>query len=84
MTAVEAQGHILGSELGGPLFLHDEQVPRQDVRVRRSFQYARWVNGSTHLWIGRQKGAGRGQGSSGLSFDLIEPKKTVPTEQETS
>jgi hypothetical protein len=57
---------------GSPLALHDEEVPRAGARVTRSWQYARWLNGSTHLWVGRRKGQGRGEGSSGLRFDAVE------------
>ena len=71
-----AQGYLLGSEQ--PLLLYDEQVPPTGVQVSRVFQYSRWVNGSTHLWIGRRKRSGRSQGSSGLSFDIIEPKVKGP------
>jgi phosphoribosylformylglycinamidine (FGAM) synthase-like amidotransferase family enzyme len=42
------------------------------ARVTRSFQYARWVDGSTHVWMGRRKQPGRGEGSSGLRFDTLE------------
>jgi hypothetical protein len=63
-----AKGRILTP--GGPLVIEDEEVPRSGARVTRKFQYARWSNGSTHLWIGRQKEPGRGEASSGLEFDV--------------
>ncbi len=66
---VEAQGRIL--EPGKPLSLFDEEVPRAGVRVTRSYQFTRWTDGSSHLWIGRTKGVGRGEGSSGLRFDSL-------------
>jgi hypothetical protein len=69
----EPQGLIL--DPGRELLLHDEEVPREGARVTRSFQYARWSDGSTHLWIGRRKQPGRGEGSSGLRFDIVEPMK---------
>ena len=47
-------------------------MPRGGVRVVRRFQYARWVDGSTFLWLARRKAAGAGEGSSGLRFDLVE------------
>jgi hypothetical protein len=62
------QGKVL--EPDRDLLLHDEEVPREGARVTRSFQYARWIDGSTHLWIGRRKQPGRGEGSSGLQFDV--------------
>jgi len=68
------QGIILDPE--HDLLLHDEEVPREGARVTRSYQYARWSDGSTYLWIGRRKQPGRGEGSSGLRFDIAEPAKS--------
>jgi len=67
---LEPQGIIL--EPGQELLLQDEEVPREGARVTRSYQYARWIDGSTHLWIGRRKQPGRGEGSSGLRFDVAD------------
>jgi hypothetical protein len=64
-----AIGRILGST--GPLLLFDEEVPRSGARVTASYQYARWIDGSTHVWRGRRKEAGRGEGSSGLRYDAV-------------
>jgi hypothetical protein len=71
--AIEPQGLIFDPrhEL---LLQGDEEVPREGARVTRSYQYSRWIDGSTHLWIGRRKRPGRGEGSSGLRFDVVEPK----------
>lgn len=51
-------------------YLHEEEVPSEGARVTRSFQYARWVDGTQHLWVGREKRTGNGEGASGLRFDL--------------
>jgi len=56
-------------------FLHEEEVPRGGVRVETSLQRARWFDGRTHLWVGRHKRSGRGEVSSSLRFDVLEPKK---------
>jgi len=69
----EPKGIIL--EPSHELLLQDEEVPREGARVTRSYQYARWTDGSTHLWVGRRKQPGRGEGSSGLRFDVAEPTK---------
>ena len=69
---VHALGRILNPDPGRPLELHEEEVPREGVRVTRNYQYVRWFDGSTHLWIGRRKQIGRGEGSSGLGFDLVD------------
>jgi hypothetical protein len=64
---LEPQGFIL--DPGHELLLHDEEAPREGARVTRGFPYARWIDGSTHLWIGRR------EGSSGLRFDTAEPQE---------
>jgi hypothetical protein len=56
----------------GPLDIFEEEIPREGARVTRSFQYARWFDGNPLLWIGRRKTVGRGEGSSGLRFDVAE------------
>jgi hypothetical protein len=72
---VEARGHILNPDPPHPdgLAICEEEIPREGVRVTRSYQLARWQDGSTHLWIGRRKEVGRGEGSSGLRFDTLAP-----------
>ena len=40
--------------------LHEEEIPRAGARVTRRYQYARWTDGSTALWLTRRKSAGRG------------------------
>ena len=70
---IEPQGRIL--EPGRELLLQEEEVPREGARVTRTYQYARWIDGSTHLWIGRRKEPGRGEGSSGLQFDVAEKRE---------
>ncbi len=67
-----ALGRIL--EPGNELMLFEEEVPREGVRVTRSYQFTRWIDGSSHLWVGRRKGVGRGEGSSGLQFDSLDAK----------
>jgi len=70
---VEARGRVLqpdGSATSG-LALYEEEIPREGVRVTRSCQLARSQDGRTHLWIGRRKRIGRGEGSSGLAFDRV-------------
>ena len=71
---VKSQGRILNPDNRRPLALHEEEVPREGARVTRSYQLARWLDGSTHLWMGRRKQVGRGEGSSGLRFDTTEER----------
>ncbi|MGH8771321.1 MAG: hypothetical protein ACREV2_09110 [Burkholderiales bacterium] len=62
-----AQGPLLNAATR--LAIHDEEIPREGVRVTRSFQHTRWLGGATLLWIGYRKQVGRGEGSSALRFD---------------
>lgn len=75
-TAVTPTGRLLADAApGGPgLWLHEEEVPRSGVQVIRTWQHARWHDGSRHLWPARRKLTGRGEGDSGLRFDeVVEP-----------
>jgi|GEM_PF-395899 len=54
-----------------PLFIQEEEIPREGTLVETTFQRARWLNGKTVSWIGRKKTVGRGEGNSGLTFDNI-------------
>jgi hypothetical protein len=64
----------LGAVLAGagPVWVHEEEVPRSGVVVVRTNQRARGADGSTHVWTARAKGTGGGEGSSGLRFDVVE------------
>lgn len=56
---------------GKAYYIHEEEVPRSGISVTQSFQRARWNNGEVFVWFGVRKTTGRGEGSSGLGFDLI-------------
>ncbi len=63
----------VGALLSGPdRWLHEEEVPRSGVQVIRTWQHARWHDGSRHLWQARRKATGSGEGSSGLRWDQVE------------
>lgn len=57
------------------LWLQEDAVPRAGVKVQLTKQRVRWFDGETHMWLGRKAVVGRGEGSSGLRFDVIEPEK---------
>ena len=69
--AIEPQGLIFDPrhEL---LLQGDEEVPREGARVTRSYQYSRWIDGSTHLWIGGASSLAAVKDMSGLRFDVVE------------
>lgn len=70
------RGSILRLDPNAPvdtdyLRIEEEEVPRDGIEIRRAFNYARDASGRALLWIGRSKVTGRGEGSSGLRFDVI-------------
>jgi len=72
---IRARGRILVPDpvSGDGLSIFEEEIPREGIRVTRNYQLTRWQDGSTHLWIGRRKVVGSGEGSSGLQFDTARP-----------
>ncbi|MER7457934.1 hypothetical protein [Micromonospora sp. NPDC126480] len=54
-----------------PVWLYEEEVPAGGVRVERSWQLARWHDGSVHVWLQRRKRPGRGDPASGVRWDLL-------------
>jgi hypothetical protein len=66
------RGSILARDpVSHPNVIHEEELLRSGSLVQRSFQQARWHDGTTFTWIGRKKQNGRGEGSSGLAFDQL-------------
>jgi hypothetical protein len=74
---IEPRTSILreGLDKGETYFLHEEEIPRAGIKVHKSFQRTRWLNGKVFTWVGFRKQVGRGEGRSGLAFDQIIPKK---------
>jgi hypothetical protein len=76
--AVQPRGVLLRSDprlppdAEPPLRIEEEEVPREGAIAERVFQFARWFDGRSLLWMGRRKVVGRGEGSSGLRFDVLE------------
>jgi hypothetical protein len=66
-------GRVL--EPGRELVLQDEEVPREGVLIERRYRFARSASGRPTLWMARRKGPGQGGTSSGLTFDVVEPKR---------
>ena len=71
---VTAQGVLLEPQVS-PWYFHEEEVPREGLRVRRIPSIARWLDGTPFAWMSRRVNAGRGEGSSGLQFDIAVPPK---------
>ena len=64
---------LLLTEVRKRYYINEEEIPAAGTLVRRSYQRARWYNGRTYVWIGRYRETGRGEASSDLRFDQIEP-----------
>jgi hypothetical protein len=73
---VGAKGTLL--EPHRPFFVCEEEVPRSGATVRRAWQWARWEDGSWHLWQQRSKTSGRGERSSGLEWDRLVSEQEPP------
>ncbi|MFI9456987.1 hypothetical protein [Amycolatopsis sp. NPDC052450] len=52
-------------------FVHEEEVTRAGTRVTLAYSRTRWHDGRAVVWLSARRGAGRGEGSSGLAFDLV-------------
>jgi hypothetical protein len=73
-VAIEPRGRLLNAnDSDGHLWLFEEEVPREGTLVNRLYRYARWQGGRSALWTARRRGTGRGEGSSGLKFDVLNP-----------
>jgi len=71
---IEPEGRLLtatGSD--GRLWVYDEEIPREGTSVERIHRYARWLGGRAAIWTARSRQTGRGEGSSGLRFDVLDP-----------
>ena len=59
-------------ELRG-VVLPEEEIPSAGIVVRRRWFLARSADGGRHAWAARSVTTGRGEGASGLRFDVAEP-----------
>jgi len=68
-----AGGGPMGRLLDYPgLTIPLEELPREGIHLQRRYRAARGPDGSTHVWIGRLRSTGSGEGRSGLRFDYLE------------
>jgi hypothetical protein len=68
LVTVAPRSSIL-QELAGTV-LHEEEVPSDGVTVRRRWYLTRSADGGRHVWAARDVTTGRGEGESGLVFDI--------------
>jgi hypothetical protein len=69
---VKPVGRILQPTAADPHRVREEEISRAGVRIVRRAVRARWTDGSTWLWMTRQRNASAGEGASGLRFDIAE------------
>ena len=60
---------ILNPSVTGEYRIREEEIPRSGLRVERVVYRARWIDGSTHVWVQRRRRIGAGESQSGLQFD---------------
>jgi hypothetical protein len=70
LVTVAPRGRLL--DFGGPA-IPDAEVTREGTRLLRQYAMTRWANGRVFAWSKIRREVGRGEGSSGLRFDLVEP-----------
>jgi hypothetical protein len=61
-----------------PYYLADEAIPKAGVEVTRAFRRTRSDDGETHVWLAKHVRPGRGPGSSGLAFDVVQNFRPPP------
>jgi len=69
-AAPQPWGVVLNEQIPASVGLPQEEVSRSGVQVIRRWRYARWCDGRTLAWVGRTVEPGRGEGTSGLAFDV--------------
>lgn len=57
--------------------INEETITRAGIKVQITKQRLRWIDGKTYVWTGRKIVSGRGEGSSGLEFDVVNNKNTL-------
>ena len=71
-SPVPAMSRLLALDEQALLWIDEEAVPRAGLRIQLTKQRARWIDGTTHVWLGRKVLTGRGEGASGLRFDTAD------------
>lgn len=64
-----------GIENAEPYFINEEATSKSGFVISTNFQRTRWYGGSTFTWLGHKVQTGRGEGNSGLKFDILTDKE---------
>jgi hypothetical protein len=73
-TVVLPRGGILSRNPLEANLINEEEITRDGLLLRRTFQMTRWSGGARVAWSGLTRRNGRGEGASGLFFDQVRPK----------
>jgi hypothetical protein len=67
VQAIAPSGRILNATE-----IREQEISTQGTVVSRCVCRARWIDGSTRLWIARRRNFGLGQTSNGIRFDIAD------------
>jgi len=70
-VSAETLPRPLGTVLDPSTAIPEEEITRGGLQVDRAYQLAAWLDGTAHLWAGREVRPGTGEESSGLRFDFL-------------
>ena len=62
---------LLGGGPDGALLIPEEEVPVGGLLVQRSYQAARWVDGSLHVWAAHRTKVAESVPPSGVRYDFL-------------
>jgi hypothetical protein len=67
-----------GFDAGQPYYLNEEEVPRTGTRLTATYNRTRTRTGRVVVWLTNHRDTGRGERSSGLSFDTLVRQQVPP------
>lgn len=70
-SLIPAMTRLLDLEEDSVMWLEEASVTRSGVSVQLTGQRVRWNDGMTYVWKGRKVLIGKGEGRSGLTFDVV-------------
>ncbi|WP_421741053.1 hypothetical protein [Cellulomonas sp.] len=68
---VSSVTRLLGGGPDGALLIPEEEVPSGGLVVQRTYQSARWVDGSLHVWAAHRTRVSTGLPPSGVRYDFL-------------
>jgi hypothetical protein len=68
---ITAKSRLLSLDHEALLWLNEESVTKAGIGVQVTRQMVRGVDGERYVWLGKKVVVGRGEGRSGLKFDVF-------------